>query len=74
MSKNLSKTKSVHKCIKLFIVFKLRLGALIPRSVSLSVCLSVCRSVSPPKIAKKITSLTKHQSIIINDWKRTNLT
>ena len=26
-------------------IFKLRLGALIPRSVCLSVCLSVCRSV-----------------------------
>ena len=43
--------------------FKLRLGALIPRSVGLSVCLSVClsvgRSVGPPKITKNITKLYK---------------
>ena len=32
---------------------KLRLGALIPRSVCWSVCWSVCLSVYPPKITKK---------------------
>ena len=46
-----------------FYVFKLRLGALIPRSVGRSVCLSVGlsvgRSVGPPKITKKITKLYK---------------
>ena len=38
------------------LLFKLRLGALIPRSVCLSVGLSVC----PPKITKKLQNFTKH--------------
>ena len=41
-------------------IFKLRLGASIPRSVGLSVGRSVCRSVGPPKITKKITKLYKN--------------
>ena len=53
--------------------FKIRLGALIPRSVDWS-----SLSVYPPKITKKnyktLQNLTKHQSISMNDWKRTNLT
>ena len=36
--------------------FKLRLGALIPRSVGQSVCLSVYLLVGPPKITKKMTT------------------
>ena len=39
--------------------FKLRLGALIPRSVGLSVGLSVCLSVGPPKITKILQNFTK---------------
>ena len=40
-------------------IFKLRLGALIPRSVGWTDCLSVCRSVGPPIITKKIIKLFK---------------
>ena len=40
-------------------IVKLRLGALIPRSVGPSVGLSVCLSVGPPKNYKKITKLYK---------------
>ena len=57
--------------------FKLRLGALIPRSVGLSVCLSVCLSVGLSvlqKLQKILQNFKKHQSINMNDWKRTPLT
>ena len=39
--------------------FKLRLGALIPRSVGLSVCLSVGLS-DLKKLQKKLQNFTKH--------------
>ena len=62
-SYQLSKQKEAVLSFLLFIspnrgqvIFKLRLGALIPRSVCwsdcLSVCLSVCLSFCPPKITK----------------------
>ena len=52
------------------LVVKLRLGALIPRSVCLSVCRSVGRSVCPPKITKNYKTLqnfTKHYKTLEND-------
>ena len=56
-----------------YVFFKLRLGALIPRSVCLSVCLSVCRSVCPPKITKNyktLQNLSKHYKTLENDKTR----
>ena len=50
----------------LFLIFKLRLGALIPRSVCLPVCRSVCLSVGPPKITKKLQNFTKHYKMLHN--------
>ena len=50
-------------------VFKLRLGALIPRSVGRSVGLSVGLSVGPPKITKKITKLYKTLLNVTKDYK-----
>ena len=46
----------------LFLIFKLRLGALIPRSV----CLSVCWSVCPPKITKELQNITKRYKTVLN--------
>ena len=43
-------------------VFKLRLGALIPRSVGRS----VGRLVGPPKITKKLQNFTKHYKTLQN--------
>ena len=52
-----------HLCAD-FVLVKLRLGALIPRSVGrsvgLSVGLSVCRSVCPPQNYKTLQNPTKH--------------
>ena len=47
--------RSLKGFLKHAVIFKLRLGALIPRSVGLSVCLSV----GPPKITKKLQNFTK---------------
>ena len=50
-------------------IFKLRLGALIPRSVGRSVGLSVGLSVGPPKITKKITKLYKTLQNVTKHYK-----
>ena len=53
------------KLLQFFLFFKLRLGALIPRSVCLSVCRSVCLSVgrsvgrSSKNYKKKLQNFTK---------------
>ena len=70
----LRRLKSVSKCFKnifrgyqeCFKVVKLRLGALIPRSVCLSV---ICCTVCPPKITKNyktLQNLSKHYKTLEN--------
>ena len=54
-------------------IFKLRLGALISRSVGLSVGLLVCLSVGPSKITKyykTLQNLSKHYKTLKNDQTR----